>query len=182
MAVAIQPEIVTKETSVYATLELHGHLTRGQMVVDWRGHLGQKPNIKCICLCFDVANRSSFQNVTEKWIPELRPFVPEAPVLLLATKTDLRAGNTASTVSTREGEALATSLGVFEKHSPSKLLGFFKRKSKNSTSAKDDEPLPPELPPAGLAPRVEILSSSFASDWHSMISDTSSADVRISVC
>ena len=87
--------------------------------------------------------------------------------------------STASTVSTREGDALATSLGVSyyaecssltndgvqpaltkavelavnfinqEKHSPSKLLGFFKRKSKNSTSAKDEEPLPPELPPAG---------------------------------
>lgn len=48
MAVAIQPEIVTKETSVYATVELHGHLTRGQMVVDWRGHLEQKPNIKIV--------------------------------------------------------------------------------------------------------------------------------------
>lgn len=48
MAVAIQPEIVTKETSAYATVELHGHLTRGQMVVDWRGHLEQKPNIKIV--------------------------------------------------------------------------------------------------------------------------------------
>ncbi|KAL9981520.1 hypothetical protein ACROYT_G010228 [Oculina patagonica] len=48
VAVAVQPEIVTKETSVYATIELHGHLTRGQMVVDWRGHLGQKPNVKIV--------------------------------------------------------------------------------------------------------------------------------------
>ena len=43
-------------------------------------------------VCFDVANRSSFLNVTEKWIPELRHYVPEVPVLLLATKTDLRVG------------------------------------------------------------------------------------------
>ena len=50
------------------------------------------PQTDVFVLCFDVANRSSFQNVTEKWIPELRHFVPEAPVLLLATKTDLRAG------------------------------------------------------------------------------------------
>ncbi len=40
-------------------------------------------------VCFDVSNRSSFENVTEKWIPEIRRFGPEAPVLLLATKTDL---------------------------------------------------------------------------------------------
>ena len=31
---------------------------------------------------------------------------------------------------------------------------------------------------AGFAPRIEVLSSTFASDWHSMMSDTSSADVR----
>jgi len=31
----------------------------------------------------------------------------------------------------------------------SKALGFFKRRSKNSCSVKDQEPLPPELPPAG---------------------------------
>ena len=48
MAVAVHPDIVTKETSVYATLELHGHLTRGQMVVDWRGHLGKEPNVKIV--------------------------------------------------------------------------------------------------------------------------------------
>jgi len=48
MSVAVQPEIVTKETSVYATLELHGQLTRGQMVVDWRGHLGKKPNVRIV--------------------------------------------------------------------------------------------------------------------------------------
>ena len=31
---------------------------------------------------------------------------------------------------------------------------------------------------AGFAPHIEVLSSTFASDWHSMMSDTSSADVR----
>ena len=48
MAVAIHPGIVTKERSVYATVELHGHLTRGQMVVDWRGHLGKKHNVMIV--------------------------------------------------------------------------------------------------------------------------------------
>ena len=81
-------------------------------------------------------------------------------------------------VSTREGKALATSLEVSyaecssltndgvqqalnkatelainfinqEKSVTSKALGFFKRSSKNSCSVKDQEPLPPELPPAG---------------------------------
>lgn len=48
------------------------------------------PQTDVFVVCFDVANRSSFENVTAKWVPELRHFVPEAPILLLATKTDLR--------------------------------------------------------------------------------------------
>jgi len=96
-------------------------------------------------------------------------------------------------LSTREGKALATSLEVSyaecssltndgvqqalnkatqlavnfinqEKSVTSKALGFFKRRSKNTGSVKDQEPLPPELPPAGnrvkknipLCPLVEV--------------------------
>ena len=51
-----------------------------------------------------------------------------------------------------------------EKSVASKALGFFKRRSKNTGSVKDQEPLPPELPPAGnrlkknipLCPLVEV--------------------------
>lgn len=50
------------------------------------------PQTDVFVVCFDVASRSSFENVTEKWVPELRHFVPEAPILLLVTKTDLRGG------------------------------------------------------------------------------------------
>ncbi|KAL9981519.1 hypothetical protein ACROYT_G010227 [Oculina patagonica] len=169
------------------------------------------PQTDVFVVCFDVANRNSFENVTEKWIPELRHFVPEAPILLLATKTDLRGGNNTNhnrtIVETREGKALATSLdvtyaecssltndGVQEALNTatglavnfinkgrginSKTMGFFKRRSKNSSSVKNQEPLPPVLPPAGFAPHIEVLTSTFASDWHSMMSDTNSADVR----
>ena len=48
------------------------------------------PATDVFVLCFDVASRSSFQSVTGKWIPEVRHFVPDVPILLLATKTDLR--------------------------------------------------------------------------------------------
>lgn len=41
---------------------------------------------------FDVGRRISFENVTKKWFPEVRCFAPNAPILLLATKTDLRDG------------------------------------------------------------------------------------------
>ncbi|CAI9606054.1 unnamed protein product [Staurois parvus] len=42
------------------------------------------------CVCFSVVNPSSFQNVTEKWIPEIRTHSPHTPVVLVGTQTDLR--------------------------------------------------------------------------------------------
>lgn len=168
------------------------------------------PGTDVFVVCFDVVNRSSFENVSEKWIHEARYYVPETPILLMATKTDLRNSSNAddrSTVSTREGMALAETLGVSyaecssltntgvqealnkaaemavsfhtqRKRSTARVLGFFKRKNKNSMSAQDQEIFPPQLPPAGFAPHVEVLSSTFASEWDSMLSDTMSADVR----
>ena len=45
MAVAIDEGIVTSSRHVFCTVELYGKYTRGQMVVDWDGCLGQKPNV-----------------------------------------------------------------------------------------------------------------------------------------
>ena len=45
---AIQPRIVLEETHVHATMELKEGLTRGQMVVDWRGQLKKPANVRLI--------------------------------------------------------------------------------------------------------------------------------------
>ncbi|XP_041035134.1 ras homolog family member Ub [Carcharodon carcharias] len=41
-------------------------------------------------LCFSVVSPSSFQNVMEKWMPEIRHHCPAAPVVLVGTQCDLR--------------------------------------------------------------------------------------------
>lgn len=41
-------------------------------------------------LTFSVDNRDSFENVTEKWLPEICHYCPETPVILVGTKADLR--------------------------------------------------------------------------------------------
>ena len=44
-----------------------------------------------ICLvCFSLINRFSYNNVKEKWYPEVRRFAPQAPVILVGTKLDER--------------------------------------------------------------------------------------------
>jgi len=43
-----------------------------------------------IAVCFSVTDPSSLQNVSTKWLPEIRATVPLVPILLVGTKSDLR--------------------------------------------------------------------------------------------
>lgn len=40
-------------------------------------------------LCFSVVNPTSFQNITKKWIPEIRACNPSSPIILVGTQSDL---------------------------------------------------------------------------------------------
>lgn len=48
LCAAIKPEIVLQEKLVHATVEVHGSLTRGQMVVDWGGKLKKECNVRLL--------------------------------------------------------------------------------------------------------------------------------------
>ncbi|XP_064183353.1 rho-related GTP-binding protein RhoV [Anguilla rostrata] len=41
-------------------------------------------------LCFSVVDPTSFQNITKKWIPEIRAHNPNSPIILVGTQSDLR--------------------------------------------------------------------------------------------
>ena len=47
-AVALDASIMKRSATVYATVELAGVYTRGQMVVDWAQKLGKKPNVTVV--------------------------------------------------------------------------------------------------------------------------------------
>ncbi|XP_028857956.1 rho-related GTP-binding protein RhoV [Denticeps clupeoides] len=40
-------------------------------------------------LCFSVVNPTSFENVSKKWIPEIRACNPRSPIVLVGTQADL---------------------------------------------------------------------------------------------
>ena len=48
VAVATESNVVTTSVEHFATVELHGEFTRGQMVIDWRGLLKRENNVKII--------------------------------------------------------------------------------------------------------------------------------------
>jgi len=48
MAIVVDPEIVVEAKEAYAVVELHGQLTRAQLVVDWSNKLGKTPNVRIV--------------------------------------------------------------------------------------------------------------------------------------
>ena len=49
-----------------------------------------RTNTDIFLLCFSVVSPTSFQNVGEKWVPEIRRHCPKAPIILVGTQSDLR--------------------------------------------------------------------------------------------
>ena len=63
-------------------------------------------------ICFDVSNREVFPKIKDYWVDtELRPLNPKAPIILVATKIDLRDGD-CETISKESGERLAEEIGA----------------------------------------------------------------------
>lgn len=70
-------------------------------------------------LVFSLNNSASYENVLKKWMPELRRFAPNVPIVLVGTKLDLRDHRAyladhpgASTITTAQGEELRKQIGA----------------------------------------------------------------------
>ena len=48
------------------------------------------PETDVFLVCFSVAAPASFENVMEKWFPELRHHCPDVPCMIVGTQVDLR--------------------------------------------------------------------------------------------
>ena len=77
------------------------------------------PNTSIFLVCFSVALPTSFENVQEKWVPEIRHYCPSVPFLLVGTQADLRedeatlvklAKNQQRPISREAGERMAKSV------------------------------------------------------------------------
>jgi len=70
------------------------------------------PMTDVFLVCFSVISETSFQNVTNKWIPELRHYEPNTPMILCGLKTDLRDDGGRKIVSVASAKALAKEVGI----------------------------------------------------------------------
>ncbi|GFR12379.1 ras-like GTP-binding protein Rho1 [Trichonephila clavata] len=45
---------------------------------------------KAVILCYAIDNPTSLRNACEKWYPEIKKYIPNAPIVLVGNKMDLR--------------------------------------------------------------------------------------------
>ncbi|XP_062566229.1 uncharacterized protein LOC134228579 [Saccostrea cucullata] len=68
-------------------------------------------------VCFSVYDSDSFENVKQKWIPEIKQFKPDTPFFIVGTHTDLRhsvVDITDDCISTSKGKKCAKKWGAIK--------------------------------------------------------------------
>jgi len=79
------------------------------------------PGTDVFLICFSLFSPESFDNVTNKWHKEITEHAPDAPIILVGTKLDLRSkpeaiqslkDNGQEPISLKKGEELAKKLGA----------------------------------------------------------------------
>jgi len=48
------------------------------------------PDTDVILMCFSIDSPDSLENIPEKWVPEVKHFCPNVPIVLVGNKADLR--------------------------------------------------------------------------------------------
>ncbi|CAL5984487.1 Rac/Rho-like_protein [Hexamita inflata] len=69
------------------------------------------PETDVFFLCYAIDSRTSFENITAKWIIEVRHHMPTTPIILVGTKEDLR--HQPNVVSVQEAEQVAKQIGAY---------------------------------------------------------------------
>lgn len=91
------------------------------------------PQTDVFLVCFSVTSPASFENVREKWFPEVHHHCPGVPCLIVGTQTDLRddpqvrdklAKQKMSPVRKEDGERMARDLGAVKYVECSALTQF----------------------------------------------------------
>merc|ERR1711970_248837 len=70
------------------------------------------PDTDVILMCFSIDSPDSLQNIPEKWVPEVKHFCPNVPIVLVGNKKDLRNNGGHKCVKTQDGEQMAQRIGA----------------------------------------------------------------------
>uniref|UniRef100_A0A1I7SWK3 Ras-like GTP-binding protein Rho1 n=2 Tax=Bursaphelenchus xylophilus TaxID=6326 RepID=A0A1I7SWK3_BURXY len=65
------------------------------------------PDADVFLVCYSVENTDSLKHIQEKWVPEIRHFCPNTPIVIIGNKKDIRDENNRPVVSIEEAEQVA---------------------------------------------------------------------------
>jgi len=94
------------------------------------------PNTDVFIACYSVISPPSYYNIRDKWVPEIKHYCRDVPVILVGTKLDQRydsdildklKGRRLVPITTQQGDAMSNQL---------KLHAFIECSAKNSTNVK----------------------------------------------
>ena len=77
----------------------------------WRLRPLSYPDTDFFLLLFDITNHGQFEDIYSYWWKELHHHCPHVPIILVASKIDLRF-NGVTTIATVQGEAMAEKIGA----------------------------------------------------------------------
>ena len=81
--------LINKNVNKLVQVELALWDTAGQEDYDRLRPLSY-PDTDVILMCFSIDSPDSLQNIPEKWVPEVKHFCPNVPIVLVGNKKDLR--------------------------------------------------------------------------------------------
>ncbi|KAH7827990.1 Rac2g, Rho family GTPase [Monocercomonoides exilis] len=73
------------------------------------------PGTDVFMICFSLCDSNSLKNVKDKWLPEIKEFIQDTPVVLVGTKMDIRDENIGTSldyVTTEAGQQFAKQNGL----------------------------------------------------------------------
>ena len=82
-------EIVVREENGWSKMQVGLFDTAGQEDFDRLRPLAY-PLTNVFLMCYCVCSYTSFRNIKDKWIPEIRHHRPDTPIVLVGTQTDRR--------------------------------------------------------------------------------------------
>ncbi|EGG18219.1 Rab GTPase [Cavenderia fasciculata] len=149
------------------------------------------PQTDVFLVCFSIVSRASFENIKHKWYPEIQHHMPHVPKVLVGTKCDLRGSTSRPEVTAKEAFDLVKELGfttyvetsalhqtnlkeLFDKSFES----VFNAPSVKSKKGVKPPPIPPVMPPAGKAPWMNIITSSYEKEMKTTLESQNFADVK----
>jgi Ras-related C3 botulinum toxin substrate 1 len=83
------------------------------------------PKTDVFLLCFSVVNPDSYENVRDKWYPEVRHHNKDAPIVLVGTKSDLRTNEEILAKLEAKGEKALTAEQAEKLRSDIKALKYY---------------------------------------------------------